>query len=1560
MKKIASFQVLLLSVIQLFSQTVPVTLHFDTKNTSIKNVWLSAPAYGYDNVPYTDEDNDSILEITVGVPAGRFDYLPLPDNAYMWDPHNPKDYFDIADPSITYFLPLDGGMMKENRIRADLAFTAENPIIAGSIHLKVNDNEVANAEQFYSDEKRLLIYPNPPFLTEGENTVTLSYSTNKGSASATTTFTYHSLKLMCDTTTYYIPDCPLWGRVFDNPLPAMVYVKHNETVLEAPVNANGYFCVNTELVEGDNTVAVAATEPGLNNPVDQMVLHANLCPQFWVELNGSVNGNTATITTTAHDVELSNLTLQWSEENNPQSIGINAIDGSVSFTVPEKEGLYTVKLVSTDKLGKTYTARECLLVNENPHFLGLRERAPWNEDMVMYQIESGAFWGFANGFRFDDYEPVFKHLKSVGINTIWLTNLHQNGMICTNHFEFHKHSNETSGSKEDFKNFVQKAHEYGIKIIPQISFTHTAPLHSYLLQSYLNKDASVFSSFYRWEGEPGKSEVMTDPANGRNCVETNLDNEFTEEYFLRNLEFWIEEFDVDGVFYDCGNNAAYRSPDFMQKALERQKNKKPDFFVFSEGDATIQPYSLYYADGCYDWMLSVPWDSNKGFPGIFNQTTNVEDMDSVFMKVFQDSLLIKRTISDYNTRAYELWDYDREKLGLSMVMTAYGMPHIFMGNEIGSTNIWGPYAYVCDPENLKPLNTRLIKMRQEILGNYAVLTRLPNNSPQQVYSYISKGKEGTTLTVANLKPTTASVTINLSDNLFPEKITKWYEVMGDTDADLSSKNSVTIDLNKWESKVFVLNKTKSEIYTSPVDFEPVSVTFQINMKGIDVNHGGVSVVGNWSNWKEATQLSLVHDDIYAGTIIFETTGELQWRFANSIDVNDYDNYEYLGTECTKNYNRYVELPENDSTLAPVCFGKCETCLPIVNYTISSTVNPAQGGTISGAGTYSEGETVTIKATPNAGYKFVNWTNAGSIVSSNSSYSFLASENVTYTANFEEGAEEVILRHSYPFEDGTAADRIGDCDGTLHGGTIVGGVYKASSNGQYIELPATDIAINTFSSITLEAYITADADNTDATMMAYFGGNENGVGGNGVFMTPDRWTESRAAISCGNLAEPWNAEQGVTADPVSVGKKHHLVVLLSDTELSWYIDGVLVGSTVVSGNNKIANISTAHAWLCKGGYNNDPSWVGSIDEFNIYEGLLLPETIAKNASTWPVYTINNYTITATVNPLNSGAVTGVGTYEEDALVKLSANANSGYEFVNWTCADTVYSTQSVLVFGLYDDLNLVAHFKEIVSEKYTITTSATPAGTGTVTGAGTYDAGTLVTIIATPKDGFSFVNWTMLGEVISTSASYSFTVDKSAAYLAHFTKANSPVEVIFQVDMQNETISSGVYLRGSFNNWNSTEPLAKEGTVYYKTIELNPGETVEYKFVNGEQWEENIPSNCSYGSTGNRQLIVPEENIVLDAVCFNSCNTCDPDAVYELSSMVTLYPNPTTGKVIITGFTEPIHLKVNIYDIAGRLIDHCNYIAENKVQVDLSTYPKGFYQLQLDCELGVLNYKIQKK
>ena len=66
-------------------------------------------------------------------------------------------------------------------------------------------------------------------------------------------------------------------------------------------------------------------------------------------------------------------------------------------------------------------------------------------------------------------------------------------------------------------------------------------------------------------------------------------------------------------------------------------------------------------------------------------------------------------------------------------------------------------------------------------------------------------------------------------------------------------------------------------------------------------------------------------------------------------------------------------------------------------------NPAEGGTLSGAGYYGQGQPCTITATANDGYAFVCWTLDGTTVSNLPTYTFTVTDEAEYVANFAEGS-----------------------------------------------------------------------------------------------------------------------------------------------------------------------------------------------------------------------------------------------------------------------------------------------------------------------------------------------------------------------------------------------------------------------------------------------------------------------------------------------------------------------------------------------------------------------------
>jgi murein DD-endopeptidase MepM/ murein hydrolase activator NlpD len=84
-----------------------------------------------------------------------------------------------------------------------------------------------------------------------------------------------------------------------------------------------------------------------------------------------------------------------------------------------------------------------------------------------------------------------------------------------------------------------------------------------------------------------------------------------------------------------------------------------------------------------------------------------------------------------------------------------------------------------------------------------------------------------------------------------------------------------------------------------------------------------------------------------------------------------------------------------------------------HYTVNVTANPTTGGHVGGSGSYQPGANVTISATANSGYEFVNWTGYPFAVPFFASQSFIIQGDKNLTANFTP-CFNTATGHSVPF------------------------------------------------------------------------------------------------------------------------------------------------------------------------------------------------------------------------------------------------------------------------------------------------------------------------------------------------------------------------------------------------------------------------------------------------------------------------------------------------------------------------------------------------------------------
>ena len=119
-----------------------------------------------------------------------------------------------------------------------------------------------------------------------------------------------------------------------------------------------------------------------------------------------------------------------------------------------------------------------------------------------------------------------------------------------------------------------------------------------------------------------------------------------------------------------------------------------------------------------------------------------------------------------------------------------------------------------------------------------------------------------------------------------------------------------------------------------------------------------------------------------------------------------------------------------------------------------------------------------------------------------------------------------------------------------------------------------------------------------------------------------------------------------------------------------------------------------------------------------------------------FQLKSYTIAATASPTAGGTTGGSGTYNHGTSVNLSASANSGYTFVNWTESSAVISTSSSISFTATANRTLVANFSvncqtTLTLQNITITGSVPDyEATQTITAAG---GGTYFTVTSPNGD-----------------------------------------------------------------------------------------------------------------------------------------------------------------------------------------------------------------------------------
>ena len=201
-------------------------------------------------------------------------------------------------------------------------------------------------------------------------------------------------------------------------------------------------------------------------------------------------------------------------------------------------------------------------------------------------------------------------------------------------------------------------------------------------------------------------------------------------------------------------------------------------------------------------------------------------------------------------------------------------------------------------------------------------------------------------------------------------------------------------------------------------------------------------------------------------------------------------------------------------------------------------------------------------------------------------------------------------------------------------------------------------------------------------------------------------------------------------------------------------------------------------------------------------------------------VTTYSLSVSVSPTGAGTVSlnpAGGVYTAGTQVTLTAIPNSGYVFSNW--AGDLSGTTNPATIIMNSNKSVTAVFTQQQVQQYTLTTSVSPQGAGTVSlnpAGGVYTAGTQVTLTATPSSGYVFSNWT--GDLTGTTNPATIIMDSNKTVTAVFT----------QQQVQQYTLTTNVSPANAGTiSLNPPGGVYTAGQVVTITAQANSG----YRFVN---------------------------------------------------------------------------------------------------------------------------------
>lgn len=340
---------------------------------------------------------------------------------------------------------------------------------------------------------------------------------------------------------------------------------------------------------------------------------------------------------------------------------------------------------------------------ESAQTAALKNHPGWTRSATIYEVNTRQYTPEGTFRAFQEHLP---RLKDMGVDILWLMPIHPIGEKnrkgeLGSYYSIKDYTavNPHFGTKQDFLNLVDAAHEQGMKLILDWVPNHTAWDHPW---------ANAHPEFYKTDSLGN----ITYEADWTDIAQLNYNNKDLWPRMIGKMKYWVEEAGIDGYRVD---HAGHDIPlDFWKRAIPEINRLKEDLFWLAEWNT---PEMHPWFDATYAWeYFHLTTAIARGEEPLSKITEYMARQDTLFPEhAYRMYFTTNHDENSWNGTDVELFGENFENFAV-LATTIDGVPLVYSGQETGleqrleffekDTIEWDGYEYATLYQTLFELKDR--------------------------------------------------------------------------------------------------------------------------------------------------------------------------------------------------------------------------------------------------------------------------------------------------------------------------------------------------------------------------------------------------------------------------------------------------------------------------------------------------------------------------------------------------------------------------------------------------------------------------------------------------------------------------------------------------------------------------------------------------------------------------------------------------------------------------------------------------------------------------------------